>query len=329
MKKWNIGWGVVSSCNMNCEFCYSSERRNLSSDISFSYWKKFIDENAAYIATINYGTGENSISQEWFKLIRYIRVNYPQIRQSLTTNGYISVATERNEDNMRAFLTSIDEVDVSLDFADAVRHCAFRGQPKAYEWARNAMALCYRNNIPLTIVVLGSKQNLTEENIAGIFDVAKQYDAIVRVNMYRPTHGINEKSRKYILSIQDLLEFLRFVKDRYKVLSLNDPVISSLLTDSTVDDPSGMDSLRILPNGDVTPSTYLITDEFVIANLKNGVSLRTLEDSTALKNTIRKIIPKACHDCEHREKCCGGVLDRRYLWYGTLSERVLSICQKF
>lgn len=33
MKKWNIGWGTVAACNMECQFCYSKERRKLMESI--------------------------------------------------------------------------------------------------------------------------------------------------------------------------------------------------------------------------------------------------------------------------------------------------------
>ena len=321
MKKWNIGWGAVSACNMNCEFCYSSEKRKCSTDITYQDWKRFVDENAMSIATINYGTGENAISADWFKLIRYIRANYPHIRQALTTNGFVSEAVKKNPEHMSAFLEAIDEVDVSLDFADAKRHGEFRGQPRAYEWAVSAMELCHNNKIPLTIVIMGSRVNLYEENLRGIFEVAKRFDAIVRINMYRPTNGINGCSSRYILSIEDLLKCLRFLNDNYSVLSLNDPLLSSLLTDETVSDPSGIDSLRILPNGDVTPSTYLITDEYVIANLRENVSLECIEERILQKGIIKRVTPNDCGNCVHKDTCCGGVLDRRYLWYGNLNRK--------
>lgn len=321
MKKWNIGWGVVSTCNMNCEFCYSSKKRKESTDITYEDWKRFIDENAMHIATINYGTGENAISEDWFRLINYIRTNYPHIRQALTTNGFVSEAVKRNPEHMRIFLEAIDEVDVSLDFADTQRHGEFRGQPHAYEWALNAMSLCYENKIPLTIVIMGSRVNLYEENLRGIFEIAKCFDAIVRINMYRPTNGINDLSSKYILSTENVLRCLQFLNENYSVLSLNDPLFSSLLTDETVVDPSGIDSLRILPNGDITPSTYLITEEYVISNLRSGVSLEHMEDCILQQGVIKKVLPKECNDCMHKDTCCGGVIDRRYLWYGDLSQR--------
>ena len=43
MRKWNIGWGVVSNCNMNCQFCYSQSKRKNSRDLEYADWIKFIE----------------------------------------------------------------------------------------------------------------------------------------------------------------------------------------------------------------------------------------------------------------------------------------------
>ncbi len=129
MRKWNIGWGAVSHCNMNCQFCYSKHRRKYSNDLVFDDWIKFIDENHSKINTINYGTGENTLEDNWFKLVSYIRENYPGIRQALTTNGYLSEAV-KNPKNMQIFIDAVDEVDVSLDFCDEKNIMSFEGNQK-------------------------------------------------------------------------------------------------------------------------------------------------------------------------------------------------------
>ena len=75
MNKLSVGWGPISACNMNCQFCYSRHKRTNSKDLHYDDWVKFIDENNREIEAINYGTGENSLSLDWFKLVKYIRHN--------------------------------------------------------------------------------------------------------------------------------------------------------------------------------------------------------------------------------------------------------------
>ena len=75
---------------MNCEFCYSRFKREHVNDLNYEDWLMFINNNHDWINSINFGTGENSLSNDWFKLIDYIRKYYPEIRQAVTTNGYLS-----------------------------------------------------------------------------------------------------------------------------------------------------------------------------------------------------------------------------------------------
>lgn len=320
MRKWNIGWGTVSHCNMNCQFCYSKYRRKNSRDLGYQDWVKFIDENHEKINSINYGTGENTLDEEWFALVAYIRDNYPEIRQALTTNGHLSEAV-KNERCMEAFVKGIDEVDVSLDFCDAKKHAEFRGQPKAYGWALETLALCQKFKKPTTIVFLGSEKNVTHDNIDGLFEIAKKYDAILRMNMYRPTEGVNDFSEKFIISYDTFVDALKYIAQKYHIISVNDALFSSFLTNETVADPSGDRSIRILADGSITPSTYLIDESYIVANITEPNVLEKVEQNGSLANLIVKTIPDECKGCVYEQSCAGGVYDRRYLWYGTLDKK--------
>lgn len=320
MKKWNIGWGTISHCNMNCQFCYSKYRRKNSKDLSYSDWIKFIDENHLKINSINYGTGENTLDKNWFKLVSYIRCNYPEIRQALTTNGHLSEAV-KDPECMEAFVNGIDEVDVSLDFCNEEQHIEFRGQPKAFGWAIDTLALCQKYSKTTTIVFLGSEKNLNPVNIDGLFAIAKKYGAILRMNMYRPTEGINDFSKEFIVTYDTFVNSLKYIADKHSIISMNDALFSSFLTNETIQDPSGDRSIRILADGSITPSTYLIDEEFVVANIIEENVLEKIEDNNTLNNIVEKTIPKECVGCVYEDTCAGGVYDRRFLWHGTLEKR--------
>lgn len=323
MKKWIIGWGVVSSCNMNCKFCYSRNKREEKKDIDPKYWYSFVDKNADLIESINYGTGENSLSNDWWILVDYIRNNYPNIIQSVTTNGYISEVIRKDERKKDIFLRAIDEVDVSLDYANEDEHNNFRGQKKAYTWAINMLDFCHKNNKRLTIVSLGSNLVVTKENMNGIFDIADKNGAILRMNIYRPTNGIDDFSKQFLLSKERLVDFLKWVNDNYGILALDDALLSAIVLGKKNSDPSGVNSLRILPNGDISPSTYLIQDDFIIGNLKDDVDLNKITKlkDNKLKNIAKNIIPRECENCKYVSLCKGGVIDRRYLWNGSLEKK--------
>ena len=320
MKKWNIGWGISSKCNMNCQFCYSKENRRNSLDITIADWKSFVDENNEKITSINYGTGENTLIDDWFDLILYIREKYPHIRQALTTNGYLSEAC-KDSYKLEAFIKAIDEVDVSLDFAEEESHCLFRGQSKAYRWAIDTLKLCKEYGKRTTIVFIGAEKNLYIKNIDGLFAIAKQYNAILRMNIYRPTEGINERSKQFIASQKTIIDTLEYISNKYHILSIGDSFFSPILCGTKRKDPSGDKSIRILANGNITPSTYLIDDKYVVSNIKRSNVLTLLEDGKVADYLIKNCTPEECKGCVYADDCEGGVIDRRYLWYGTLNKR--------
>ena len=320
MKKWNIGWGPIAECNMHCQFCYSRRKRQEGNNLTIADWLHFIDGSGGLINTINYGTGENTLSMDWFSLISYIRKKFPEIRQSLTTNGHLSEAVKDNI-CMQSFLESIDEVDVSLDFCQAESHNAFRGQSKAFDWVIETLKICQYYGKTATIVFLGSEENANLDNIDGLFSIAEKYGAILRMNIYRPTAGLTKLAQKFIIKWQTLLSVLEHIAKFHRVIAIDDPFLSSYLTGRTVKDPSGNDSLRILADGSITPSTYLVDKKYVVGNIKEKNVLSQLSNDDKLADIVSRLVPNECHGCIYADSCAGGVLDRRWLWYGTLARR--------
>ena len=319
IKKYKIGWGITNKCNMNCRFCYSKDTREQSENINIKDWIKFVDENHELIDSINYGTGENSLDDNFFRFVFYVRKNYPNITQSLTTNGYLYERISKDESLYNIYKTCIDEVDVSLDFANENDHNYFRGQKNAYKWATNMLKQLKEDNKKSTIVFVAFDDTLTHDNIDGLFKIAKDNDAMVRMNIYRPVSEKKEINDKFILKYETLVDALEYINEKYKIISLNDVLFGNIYTKGNkIEENTGNDSIRILPNGDICPSTYLITEKF-----RNQYNI--LQDNVLSKikfdNFIDAPIPKECENCSIKDQCRGGVYDRRILWNNTLDKR--------
>ncbi len=319
MKKFNVGWGLTNVCNMNCRFCYSKGTRSSTKDKKLSDWIKFIDKNHEYIDSINYGTGENSTCDDFFTFIRYVRENYPDITQALTTNGYTYQKIKDNQKFYDDFLKSIDEVDVSLDFKDKDKHNAFRGQKNAYDWAINMLEFLQKHGKKSTIVFVGFNETLQEDNIDGLFEIAKKYNAILRMNIYRPVSKDFETNSEFILSYDVLVKALKYINEKYEIINLSDALLGNVFSFAgKVKDFSGTKSIRILPNGDISPSTYLIDEKYRGRyNISQDISLEDIK----FEEFSNPIVPEECKNCRYEETCAGGVFDRRILWYGTLEKR--------
>lgn len=319
MKKYNIGWGLTNCCNMNCKFCYSKDTRENINDIGISDWIKFIDENHNYIDSINYGTGENVINDDFFNFILYVRNKYPTIVQSLTSNGYIYEKVSNNQKFYEIYKNCIDEVDISLDFADKEKHNLFRGQPKAYDWAINSLDMLKKDNKKSTIVFVGFEETMTKQNVDGLFKIASKYNSLVRLNIYRPVSECEEINKNFKLSYNTLKKVLEYMIEKYQTVSLSDILLGNMyLEDPNVVENTGIDSIRILPDGSICPSTYLIKEEFRnVYNIKQPKILEQIK----FEKFIDAPIPQECNNCKIKDNCKGGVYDRRILWNNSLDKR--------
>ena len=111
------------------------------------------------------------------------------------------------------------------------------------------------------------------------------------MNMYRPTEGVNDLSKQFIISYETFVDALNYIAKQHHIISMNDALFSSFLTNETVADPSGDRSIRILADGSITPSTYLIDETYIVANITEPNVLDKIEKSNMLTNLIVKTIP--------------------------------------
>jgi MoaA/NifB/PqqE/SkfB family radical SAM enzyme len=176
---WTIGIGFTARCNMRCPFCYSQDQRGVEG-LPLETWIYFIQRHAAEVKAINYGTGENPLSRSWYRLAEFVRAYAPDIRQSLTTNGYLAEAI-KDEEKRQIVCGCIDEIDVSIDFASAELHDRRRGYPGAFDLAVRTLAYCEAQGKRTTIVVMGEEGSLDPSNLKKLFDLAGGHRALVRL----------------------------------------------------------------------------------------------------------------------------------------------------
>ena len=321
---WNIGWGLTSKCNLNCRFCYSKSVRNVNDDIiDFSIIKTFIDDNFHLVNSINYGTGESTLCNDWIKILGYVNERFPKIVQGITTNGYLSEIYNNGDWYVKETIANcLAEIDVSIDFGLREKHNEFRDNSFVYDWAIRTLELCRKLNKRTTIVFIGTNETLRISNIDSLFELAQKYDSIIRLNLYRPVCGITQQAQKFIPDFETITQALEHIGKHYKILSISDPLFSSIFThgENVHTDPSGLSGIRILPDGSITPSTYLISDEFKKLNIRTKDVFKLLMGHE-FKSLIDRCIPQECIGCEYETQCQGGVFDRRYLWYKNFNKK--------
>jgi len=311
-KSLSLGIGFTSNCNMKCSFCYSKNNRNNSSECSYTTWTSFFEKNGDFIKNINYGTGENPTHDDWFLLITQIREHHPHIKQALTTNGSLYNIIKSDNLKNRAVIDSIDEIDISLDWGEKDKHNEYRENIYAFDWALETLDYCKNNNIKATIVTLGTDETLVSENMKKIFMLAEMYNTYVRINLYRPVDKLNQIKPA---SLEKVINIFDWIYKNHNILSISDSLFSSIFSDSfSSKDPSGITSFRITSDGNIYPSTYLLYKDFLIGNIFD-FDFKNITTHNVIKLFTMPIIPKTCIECSLVDRCRGGVLDRRYIWF--------------
>lgn len=313
---WNIGCGVTTQCNMKCEFCYSRNARNEYIEIDFNALADFIQLNNNEISAINYGTGENVLCSKWFEFVDYVRTNYPNIQQSLTTNGTVAKVLMKNPEYYEIFKNSIEEIDVSLDFYDIECHNKTRGVSTAYSGAIETIKMCKKMKKKVSIVCVAMDTSFNIDNLKGLSQLCAEYDIFLRINVLR-TSDKNYKG----LTKECLFRGLNYLFNNLDIVSVSDTLIAALYLNVKAVDNTGVQSIRILPDGWITPATYLITEKWKARNIVDKVKLKDLAELDAFSFFGKQQLPTECEGCTIANICSGGTYDRRLLVYENLDRK--------
>ena len=317
MEKWKIGWGISNLCNMRCGFCYSRKaRQEPDFHDNIREGLRLIRENKDQIESINFGTGEPALVPEMFDLCEAIREAAPHISIGITTNGTLANAVQ-DPHHLKVFSECIDDVDVSLDYGTAGEQDRSRNYPGAFSMAERTLELCREYGKNASVVNALHKYNCTVSNMDALMRLARIHDSSLRINIYRPTYDFD-----YVLSYSCLKEVLVHIVKHYEIESLADPLFASLFSvPCPAGDPVARSSFRILPNGYISPSTYLLDPEWRAIRIDEVHDLNDLHRFEAFRAILDAPNPKECRSCPLQGICRGGVIDRRWLWYHDLKQR--------
>jgi len=240
-----LGFGYTRLCNFKCAFCYS---KNVTGTWRAESALKVVEDVVLHHGKVevNWGTGENILAPGFLDVLK--GVHKMGVLQGITTNGTLVFWKE-------AF-NYIDELDVSLDFPDPALHNESRGHPMAFAWASEAVRYAVKLGIQTGIVVVGLRKNMTYEYGRRMVELAKELDAdSLRLNLYFYT-----REDGLAPSPAQIAEFIKGLRDTGATLSgTSDPAVAKIVQTEPV---SYLGSVRLLPEGLISPSTYLTSAEW-------------------------------------------------------------------
>lgn len=295
-----IGWGF-GRCNQHCRHCYNASSWAAPSH-SLKQLVTIADKICPTITDINYGTGEFAVNPNALELARHIDQSYPPLKQALTTNG-----------SSVLYLTDVDlhrfhDIDISLDFPQAERHCEFRRHPQAWTWAMTALDKLTRLGIARTIVTCVTSLT-TDDDIKKLLAIASRYQSYWRLNWFRQ---VGRGGADLRISAKRAWQIIQNIAREGNFLAL-DSVFAGPFGLPVPACTAGRATCRIHEDLDTSPYPFLKGSEWSGGNIaKPTVNLKTIYQSPAFTR-LRERAPTICQDCSYWPICHGGCATRAIL----------------
>lgn len=199
---------VTYRCNFECQICdfwkddYDKTRELSLKDVEII--SKKLSELGTIIVSL--AGGEPLIRKDLYQIIGILNKNHFPI---LITNGWYI-----NEENSKAILRAgLQEISVSVDYANPAKHDTQRGAPGAFDKAINALKLLrknrpYRRNRIHMITVL-MDDNL--EEIEPLIKLSREIGVTYMVNLY----SFNRGTKTGKLPANNVTQYLLSLKKKY------------------------------------------------------------------------------------------------------------------
>jgi len=284
-----VGLGLTNECNLTCAFCYRDPAR--ADRLSLDQVKAVMERLP--VRSVNLGTGENGMHPDFKTILAYLKTQPAKL--TITSNGHSVAVLEDDE------LCAFHDVEFSLDYSTQAEQDAQRGTGN---WAliHEQAERCVSLGIPVTIIAVMMKSN--HLRLAGVAQVAKQFGAPLRVNVYQAV-----RTDIFALTYEEYWEGFRRLFEQTDVIAIGEPLVRAMAGLPPLRSGCGVSTVRVTPGATTQPCVYWSGSGEPLAELISaGVDIL---NSTPFEQA--RTLPQACEPCEFRESCRGGCAGRRRL----------------
>lgn len=284
-----LGIGLTNECNLACNFCYRDPTRvdRLALDQVRSVMR------GLPVRSVNLGTGENGMHPEFPGLLHFLRQE--PIKLTITSNGH---SIEILDDDQ---VTAFRDVEFSLDYPNEAEQDAQRG-PGNWRLLHEQAARCRRLGVPVTFIAVMMRSNF--DRLADIAEVAKGYDAPLRINVYQSV-----RTDTFALTYDEYWQGFESLFARTEAIAIGEPLVRAMAGMPQRQGGCGVATVRVTPRATVQPCVYWPgTGAPLDLLLDLGAGITETEPFAAARST-----PGACATCHYRDACGGGCAGRRRL----------------
>src|SRR5690242_9746165 len=284
-----LGLGLTNECNLSCAFCYRDPTRvdRLSLEQVRSVMRSLP------VRSVNLGTGENGMHPEFGALVKYLRGE--PIKLTITSNGYSIAALDDVE------VTAFHDVEFSLDYPTGAEQDQQRG-PGNWRLIHEQAARCRGLGVSVTFIAVMMRSNF--DRLAEIANVAKAYDAPLRVNVYQPV-----RSDAFALTYEEYWSGFEALFAGTDAIAIGEPLVRAMAGLPPRRGGCGVATVRVTPRATVQPCVYWPGGGAPLDLLLHaGESILDTEPFEAAR-----ALPVACGGCAFEPPCHGGCAGRRRL----------------
>ena len=287
--------------------CYNASGKRRADELTTEEALVVVDNlKKAGVAAINFGGGECCLRPDFIEICSYVKKQGMKI--SYTTNG---TTFEYIQNHLALF----DDIGVSIDFADAEVHDAFRGVKGTFTTAVSTIKELVRQGVDTEVVTCLTTLNCSESHLQKILALCTSLKVNYwRLNRFR-AHGRGLENKQLALSKKELKNSFAFLAEHLHAdVSVPEPLFRALYGGRYLiqGDPSGHSAFRIQVNGDVTPSVFL---DIFGGNIKEQ-SIEEIFESPIFRSIRNRKPCGKCKKCPSYYHCRGGDAGASYLAYG-------------
>ena len=210
-----IAWEITRSCNLSCEHCRAAaEFGYYPGELSLEECKAVIDNIASITNPILILTGgEPFMRPDIWEIVDYARE--AGCMPVIGTNG----TTITPEIAQKMAEHHISRISISLDFPDAERHDAFRGQQGSFDDAVRGIKLAQEHGVGVQVNTTVTKKNA--ECLEEMHDMVRGLDAVAFHPFLLVPTGRGESLREVELTPEEYEEVLTWAYYKQKTSPLH------------------------------------------------------------------------------------------------------------
>ncbi|HLC77656.1 MAG TPA: radical SAM protein [Candidatus Nanoarchaeia archaeon] len=319
----NVGWTIGNFCDAKCKHCYSWKVRRGKTDLHNGEVDIVVNQLLNLgVKTLNLGGNEpiytngpdinKSVLPYMIK-----KIHSSEIVVGITTYGI--TATELDRRDPEAF-DLVNDWDISLDSPFEAEHDRNRGEG-IYAHALKALQLCKDKKVTHSIVTCGMNWNTSNKHLEGLIELAKEYDAEIRINPLKPT---DSHHKKLFQTPEEFYKSFHYLIERTETAVLGESLLAALCEYNGGGCPCGTTSMRVhskTPEGKVPVSPCVYLHDYKVGDLlkEDIFDIVNSEQFQAMRKRNAEI-PTECHNlgCEYINSCKGGCAARTYLVNGSI-----------